>query len=233
MKVFLFVVHLVRMLPVATASATVSGTASFVTKHVRRRALSLSASLNCGKPALAFPKHKYHGQHKYSRTHTLHNNNHQQRQEQQQSPPLAAFVAAPMVAASDFAFRSLCRQYGVHVAFTQMLHARNINRDAIFRQNHADFYECYDHHDNDDSRNSGKDDTKTLLLPPLTTVAQENFLQGLQRPRQLPDHLQPFTKGPLVVQLAGSDVDQVLQAAQWIVEHTHGRVDGIDLNCGW
>jgi tRNA-dihydrouridine synthase len=43
---------------------------------------------------------------------------------------------------------------------------------------------------------------------------------------------QDYTQGPVVVQLAGHDAKEVVSAAQWLVEHTQGRLTGIDLNCG-
>ena len=129
-------------------------------------------------------------------------------------------VEAPMVAASDFAFRTLCRQYGVDLCFTQMLHARHLNNDPSFRENHLDLYECVGI--SDDS------------LPPLTAMAQSNFLNRLDRFGGQPfqDLVRAHASGPLVVQLAGHDVDQVVMAAQRLVEHTQGRISGIDLNCG-
>jgi tRNA-dihydrouridine synthase len=51
-------------------------------------------------------------------------------------------VMAPMVGQSDYAFRCLCRQYGVDLTYTQMLHSRNLMQDHTFSKNHMDLYEC-------------------------------------------------------------------------------------------
>jgi Dihydrouridine synthase (Dus) len=138
-------------------------------------------------------------------------------------------VAAPMVAASDYAFRCLVRQYSnVDLVYTQMLHARQLIDDKKgkkFCQNHLDLYEYTS--------------SPTLLLP-----CQLDFLEeGLEdeenqtRTRRLPDEWQRYTTGPVMVQLAGNDVSTVVAAAQLIYEQyttTHGdHVAGFDLNCGW
>lgn len=127
-------------------------------------------------------------------------------------------IAAPMVAASDYAARCLYRQHGVDLAFTQMLHARNLVHDASFVTNHVDFYEY-----------TSRQEEERLVL----SSSQENLLAGLDHSRfdQRPE-LEAFCKGPLVVQLAGDDVDTILEAANLVLERTNGRVDGIDLNLG-
>lgn len=109
-------------------------------------------------------------------------------------------VSAPMVASSDYAFRCLCRQYGVDLTYTQMLHSKNLLNDQTFWKNHLDLYEC-DGSDNSDNNSSDSDNNK--------------------------NH-----DAPLMVQLAGHDVDTVVAAAQKIVEHTNGRLGGFDLNLG-
>jgi tRNA-dihydrouridine synthase 1 len=96
-------------------------------------------------------------------------------------------IAAPMVAASDYAFRALARHYGCDLAFTQMFHARNLVMDAknTFSKNHFDLYEYADN----------------IHL----TQAQLTFLKGSENvPRWDP---MIRKKGPLIVQLAGHDVD--------------------------
>lgn len=130
-------------------------------------------------------------------------------------------VAAPMVAASDYPFRCLCRQHGnVDLVFTQMLHARNLIRDAKFRANHLDLHE-YD--------GDGGGSEEPLL------DAQLNFLKGSNESdgrTKISDHMKPHASGPVVVQLAGNSVDLVVEAAGLILERTNGKVDGIDLNLG-
>ena len=134
-------------------------------------------------------------------------------------------VAAPMVAASDFAFRSLCRQHGVDLCFTQMLHAKNVVHDESFRRNHFDFYEY---------RSCGTRALEIELLSP----AQKNFLgehylftSDDSSRLEIQQDWQTYTNGPLVVQLAGNDADTVVQAAKTILEHSP-QVEGFDLNCG-
>jgi len=132
-------------------------------------------------------------------------------------------VMAPMVASSDYAFRCLCRQHGAELTFSQMLHAKNlIKGDDTFVANHCDFYEYDD------------PDSEMVLLP-----AQQSILPPIStrpsshpHPIVLPNEWQAATRGPLIVQLAGHDADTVVRAAEMILDRTHGRVAGIDLNCG-
>lgn len=119
-------------------------------------------------------------------------------------------VAAPMVAASDYAFRCLCRQYGVDLTYTQMLHAKNIVRDPVFVRNHLDFYEC-------SAPSEDLVQSQKLLLKDSTV-----------RP-PLPDV--SAAAGPLVVQLAGNDPDVVAKAARKIYD-LNPKIAGFDLNCG-
>ena len=123
-----------------------------------------------------------------------------------------------MVAASDYAFRCLCRQYGVDLTFTQMLHAKNICVDSSFRANHFDFAE------------------NNEIIDFHSLPSQETYLQGYDATTC---SLQPssswnrdFQRGPVIVQLAGNDPEQVVEAANRVLEHSPG-VSGFDLNCGW
>ena len=128
-------------------------------------------------------------------------------------------VMAPMVASSDYAFRCLCRQHGADLTFSQMLHAKNlIKGDETFVANHCDFYEY--------------DDQQPLLLPPQQSILPPISSRPSNHPILLPKEWQSFTRGPLIVQLAGHDADTVVRAAEIILHRTHGRVAGIDLNCG-
>lgn len=126
-----------------------------------------------------------------------------------------------MVAASDYAFRCLCRNHGVDLAYTQMLHAKNLVHDRSFGRNHLDLYECCDARSEevrpwlDSQRNMMADDDDTGRTPV-----------------PVPTEWEAATRGPVVVQLAGHDVNLVATAAQLVLEHTGGRVDGIDLNLG-
>ena len=43
------------------------------------------------------------------------------------------YFCAPMVDASELAFRLLTRRYGVHVAFTPMIHSASFNSGVKFR----------------------------------------------------------------------------------------------------
>jgi tRNA-dihydrouridine synthase len=107
-------------------------------------------------------------------------------------------IMAPMVASSDYAYRCLCRQYGVDLTYTQMLHSKNLLSDKTFWKNHLDLYECDDSSESNDNNDP------------------ENIHHD----------------APLMVQLAGHDVDTVVAAAQKILVHTNGRLGGFDLNLG-
>jgi len=123
-------------------------------------------------------------------------------------------VAAPMVAASDYAFRCLCRQYSnIDLCFTQMLLASHVVERKTFRNNHFDFYEYEPDHS----------------IIELNKV-QQQFLEGGQlrdKGITVDDHL----RGPLIVQLAGHDPHMCAKAADLLVESTPGLL-GVDLNCG-
>jgi tRNA-dihydrouridine synthase len=124
---------------------------------------------------------------------------------------------APMVAASDYPFRKLvleCSGSGAGdgvdlLLYTQMLHAKNFVTDANFRKWHCDFYEC------------GQELSRELLLPSQQECLGKKALDS-------PPPKKP-SWAPLMVQLAGHDVDTVVQAALMVYEQTNGKIAGIDL----
>ena len=118
-------------------------------------------------------------------------------------------VMAPMVAASDFPFRYFLHKHcGVDLTYTQMLHSQNFVQDPKFRKSHLDLWEA------------------GVSYPELLPT-QIDCLGGLPQPDGSIE-----TSNPVMVQIAGNDVDVVVKSATMILEHTEGRVAGIDLNCG-
>jgi tRNA-dihydrouridine synthase len=113
------------------------------------------------------------------------------------------YVAAPMVAQSDYAFRQLCRRYGVDCAYTQMYHAKNFCHTKAFREAHLDIFPAY-------------------KFP-------SNIERLLENEHATPP---PLESGPLIAQIAGHDPATMLQTAQTILDLTEGNVDGIDVNLG-
>jgi hypothetical protein len=121
-------------------------------------------------------------------------------------------VMAPMVAASDYPFRVLLREHcGVDLLYTQMIHSKNFVNDDNFRKWHCDFLEC------------------GMSYPDLLPSQQEclggNF--DVKLASSLRQTRRPFA--PLIVQLAGHEVDGVVQAALMVAEMTDGKIAGIDL----
>jgi tRNA-dihydrouridine synthase 1 len=132
-------------------------------------------------------------------------------------------IMAPMVAASDYAFRSLCRDHGVQLTYTQMLHSKNFVLDGKFRQSHLDLWETgaqyYD---------LQQQQQQQFLHP-----SQIALLEGTNIDRNTNSHQFVLDdSSPLIVQLAGNDVNMAVQAALMLYEHTDGKLSGIDLNCG-
>ena len=125
-------------------------------------------------------------------------------------------VMAPMVSASDYPFRHFLSKYhGVDLTFTQMLHAHNFVVGKVYRECHLDLWE------------TGKQYPD--FLP-----SQLACLEGFENLPNGPT--ENDTKDmPVIVQLAGHDVDTVLRAATRILEHVgpnHRPVSGFDLNLG-
>jgi tRNA-dihydrouridine synthase len=121
-----------------------------------------------------------------------------------------------MVAASDFAFRCLCRQHGVDLTFTQMLHTKNLLGQEQFRKNHLDLWEY-------------------MEQPTKFSRTQVEFLEGSHHTHSENDATamnEDAISGPVIVQLAGHEADKVVRAAQTILDHTGARVHGFDLNLG-
>jgi tRNA-dihydrouridine synthase len=117
-------------------------------------------------------------------------------------------VMAPMVAASDYAFRCLVERHGADLTFTQMLHARNLVEDAVFLRNHLDF----------------PFDSDRL------TKSQQDCIQGMDTIQQDDDdNIQ--VPGPLIVQLAGHDPALMVKAFDTLMKHDC-QFAGIDLNLG-
>lgn len=111
-------------------------------------------------------------------------------------------VMAPMVAASDYAFRCLVEQHGADLTFTQMLHARNLVEDASFARYHLDF-----------------------PFSPKLVKSQQDCIEGMTA--SIP---QTHSPGPLIVQLAGYDPEIMVRASSLLLEKC--EFDGIDVNLG-
>lgn len=127
-------------------------------------------------------------------------------------------VMAPMVAASDYAYRLLLRRYGgVDLVYTQMLHAKNFVHDEKFRKHHLDLMEAGVSYQNEPY-----------------SIAQLDCLGLSGDTCDNDQYSRPEVKddAPLMVQVAGHDVHLVVQTAQMLYEHTDGKLTGIDLNCG-
>jgi hypothetical protein len=125
-------------------------------------------------------------------------------------------IAAPMVAASDYAFRCLCRRYGVDLTYTQMLHTENLLNQEAFRNNHLDLWEF-------------------TPLPASWSREQQEFLDGgiCFKEHTSEGRLgEEGVHGPVIVQLAGYSLSRVVEAARLILDHTAGKVHGVDLNLG-
>jgi tRNA-dihydrouridine synthase len=132
-------------------------------------------------------------------------------------------VAAPMVAASDYPFRCLCRQYGTDLVFTQMWHSKNYVEQSFFRRNHYDLFEY---------RNSIlESDSDGILLPAqLNLLNRDKEDYASSHKREPPDAT--ASRGPVIVQLAGHEPDIVVRAAEMILEASEHQIAGFDLNLG-
>jgi tRNA-dihydrouridine synthase len=123
-----------------------------------------------------------------------------------------------MVAASDYPFRCLCRQYSnVDLSFTQMLHAKHMVTKPEFLRTNWDLFEIAN--------------AEEIVW----TTAQVNCFGGAAEANQerlLSPPCQQAATGPVVVQLAGHDVETVTKAALLVLEKSNGKVAGFDLNLG-
>jgi tRNA-dihydrouridine synthase len=142
-------------------------------------------------------------------------------------------IMAPMVASSDYAYRCLCRQYGSDLTYTQMLHSRNLMTDKTFWKNHLDLYEC----DSPDTisahqRSLSKEQTDLLMQTGTSGESPADRQRFGNNGDNDSIDMDNHNDAPLMVQLAGHDVDTVVAAAQKILEHTNGRLGGFDLNLG-
>jgi tRNA-dihydrouridine synthase len=130
-----------------------------------------------------------------------------------------------MVAASDYPFRVFLREHcGVDLTFTQMLLAKRFVVDPTFRKAHLDLYETSD---------TTETDIGELLPSQLDCIGDVEEYR--ERRRVLKEIGNPFVRqssAPLMVQLAGDNVDEMVRTAMMIYEHTEGKLHGIDLNCG-
>jgi tRNA-dihydrouridine synthase 1 len=123
-------------------------------------------------------------------------------------------VMAPMVAASDYPFRYFLQKHcGVDLTYTQMLHSKNFCNDPTFRKTHLDLYEAGAIYDGS-------------LLPSQLECLGEGSPVPVGPPQE------NNARAPLMVQLAGHNVDLVVKTALMIMDHTGGGVAGFDLNCG-
>jgi len=112
-------------------------------------------------------------------------------------------VSAPMVDHSELAFRLLVRQNGADLAFAQMMHSKNFITDPKYRNNCMDWM----------NYSSPSSSTSS------SSISTNNIsaLQSKQKDR------------PLIVQLAGNDVDVLLRAGRLL---HHQDITAIDLNLG-
>ena len=128
-------------------------------------------------------------------------------------------VMAPMVAASDYPYRCLLRQHGIDLCYTQMMHAKNLNRDQVFRQTHLDLEEFRSF------SSFNKNNSKMNLI-----AQQQQFLGDLPL-LEVPLTKKSFLTGPVMAQIAGNSVDSVVKAASVVLDSAPD-VTGIDLNLG-
>ena len=135
-------------------------------------------------------------------------------------------VMAPMVAASDYPFRYFLRHYcNVDMCFTQMLHSKNFVHDMKFRQSHLDLYEHGVPYDPSQLSPTQIDCLGNLPIPqgppPSSSTDNKNNSSNNNNNNE-----------PLIVQIAGNDVNLALKQAEMLLDHTDGNLHGIDLNCG-
>ena len=132
-------------------------------------------------------------------------------------------VMAPMVAASDYPFRRLVRRYGVDLCYTQMLLAKHLVGDPMFRRGHLDFCDWH------------------MLAGPNQKDCDKRYLKS--QCHCVPQPINPTLYeeiaathtegGPLIVQIAGNDPELLVDGAEKVLSMApDGVVTGFDLNLG-
>lgn len=127
------------------------------------------------------------------------------------------WILAPMVAQSERCFRVLCREEGVDLCFTPMYLAERVNSgvhdsELQIRKN-AD---AHPHVDCD----SG--------MKRLNSVVKIKFDEAQEGKKSIDYENQNMQDRPLVCQLAGNDIESMVQAGLRV----QGVVDAVDLNFG-
>ena len=133
------------------------------------------------------------------------------------------FVMAPMVAQSDLPFRRLCRNHGTDLCFTQMIHASNFVSSGSFQDAQLDVYPIggevklspsgVNALKGLDQDVSYRDVSLNELLTQYSYSSNDDIdpFRWNQYREGLADH------NPLIVQLAGHDVDVMAEAAMVIL----------------
>ena len=135
-------------------------------------------------------------------------NRQQQQQQQQHFPFNYQYILAPMVGASELAFRLLCRKYGTTLAYTPMMIASEFVKEATTAAAAAAAANGKNNANNSSSSSSSSD----------YNIANSNICEFQSIPQDR----------PLVVHFAANDPTIFAAAAQLVERHC----DAIDLNLG-
>lgn len=141
---------------------------------------------------------------------------------------------APMVAASDFAFRALLRHYqSADLTFTQMLHAHHLTTGNIFRRHHLDLYE-YGHCDcaSTDPRQHWLATQQECVYGTTGAAASTRELPTPNVKVPYPQSSVSLSSSPVIAQLSGHDATTVIKAAHVLLDETNGLLHGVDFNLG-